>query len=178
MVVAGSTNAHGIGPAVCTIQDQLEREFRWFLRMSFALFICALFAFIGLMYLLVPLAPDFQHFFRNRIGGILGECLLGLSIPFLASPPVFAFLIWMCLRANRPAMKCPSCNYSFASTTRFGHVRRTGECPACNVRLFKVAEASDSEPMSYDALIQRRRHVAIASVIRIMKGGIKPTQAN
>ena len=136
--------AHG-KPAVSQTLNTFVREFRAFQRGVLFGGIGAAIAFVGLIYSILPLAPAFRQFFRGQIGGNLGECLLGASLPLAASPPVLLYFVWLCKRSNRPALKCVSCNHSFASHPRFVQVSNTGRCPACDAVQFPVIKSQSSD---------------------------------
>lgn len=94
--------------------------------------------YLALIYTMLLWAPTFQHFFRNRIGGDLGELLLGLSLPLSASSPFVLFFAWMIWRGRQQSLRCMACRHSFASHKTFLLVRDTGKCPGCGAQQFET----------------------------------------
>ena len=97
-------------------------------------------AFVGILVALIPLAPEFQHFFRNRIGGNWGEGLLGASFPLAASPPVILFYVWIHKRTKQLELRCHQCKHFFNTYSIFERVRDSGLCPACGTQQFCDAD--------------------------------------
>lgn len=97
-------------------------------------------ASVGIIVALIPVAPEFQQFFRNRIGDILGEWLLGASLPLAASPPVILFYVWIHNRTKQLELWCHQCNHFFNTSSIFERVSDSGLCPACGTQQFCDAD--------------------------------------
>lgn len=119
-------------------RDTFERDYRAFQRTTLIAALGAMLTFFGLMFAMLPFAPTLRQFFRNQIGGALGESLLGASLPLAASPPVLLFFVWMAWRTH-DSIACIACGHSFASHTSINELRNTGRCPTCGVQQFTGA---------------------------------------
>ena len=97
-------------------------------------------ASVGIMVALIPVAPEFRYFFRNRIGGNWGEGLLGAFFPLAASPPAILFFVWIHKRTKQLELRCNQCNHLFNTYSVFERVRDSGLCPACGTQQFCDAD--------------------------------------
>lgn len=91
---------------------------------------------LGMMLALFPAAEAIRNFFRTQIGGNLGELLLGISFPMMASPPILILVVWIWRRCKDPNLLCDECGYSFASATIFKRMLETSRCPKCDAEQF------------------------------------------
>lgn len=112
-------------------REEFITDFRKWQRFTIAILSFSMFSFVGLLIAQIPLSSVYQHFFRIKIGGMLGEGFLGISVPLLASPPVYLALTLILKRARQNGLQCISCQYLFASQKDFDAVITTNRCPEC-----------------------------------------------
>jgi hypothetical protein len=119
-----------------TDRDAFTISFRSFQRGAVMGGLVAMVTFVGLMCALLPVAATIRQFFRTQIGGDLGEVLLGISFPLMASPPAIIFFFWYWRRSKDSNLRCRECGYWLATESRFKSVLEDSRCPKCSTEQF------------------------------------------
>lgn len=103
-------------------------------------------AHMVIVFALTPAAPWIQQFFRDRIGGNLGEGLSRVSIPIAAFPPFLLAFRWIDKRTKQLGLRCHGCGKLFNTHSLFTRVRDSGLCPKCGTQQFCDADQSQIVP--------------------------------